>query len=51
MNKNLMGVFLPCLPCFGYIILVLTFNWIRLGLSGKKVTMDLVASKLRKINR
>lgn len=36
MNKNLMGVFLLCLPCFGYIILVLTFNWIRLGLSGKK---------------
>lgn len=25
-----MGVFLPCLLCFGEVILVLTFNWIRL---------------------
>lgn len=25
-----MGVFLPCLLCFGEVISVLTFNWIRL---------------------
>lgn len=33
LSKNLMGAFLPCLPCFGYIILVLALNWIRLGLT------------------